>query len=319
MQLFREAEGTLTQIEKDSFKWEKDIQVLIESNMETLFGLEFVCSEFAVSEFRLDSLAYDEQNNSFVIVEYKRGHSYSVVDQGYSYLSVMLDNQAEFILEYNEKTGKQLLKSNIDWRSSRVIFISPSFNTYQQRAASFKDIPLELWEIRKFEGGLVALEQIVSSSTESIASISGSNPTSLIQKVAAEVKVPTEEQLTANLTDDHKKLWEAFREQLLELPNTRTHTTQSYISIVCDGTTLVYVWFRKVGIYCEIIRGTKSPDGKESKNFFNARDPKGVTEVRDYTSKKTGITGSDYKFFLKSLDELDYCMDLIKQKYELLS
>ena len=84
MQLFQNGNGVLTPIEKDSFKLEKDIQSLIESNMEALFGLEFVSSEFAVAEFRLDSLAYDEQNNSFVIVEYKKGHSYSVVDQGYS-------------------------------------------------------------------------------------------------------------------------------------------------------------------------------------------------------------------------------------------
>jgi len=69
MQLFRNEQDRLVPIERDSFKLERDIQTLIEANMETLFGIGFVCSEFMVADFRLDSLAYDSQNNSFVIQE----------------------------------------------------------------------------------------------------------------------------------------------------------------------------------------------------------------------------------------------------------
>ena len=188
MQLFQIKNQKLQKINKDSFKLEKDIQQVVEANMETLFGLEFVRSEFSVAEFRLDSLAYDEANNAFVIVEYKKGSSYSVVDQGYSYLSVMLNNKAEFILEYNERTGKQLKRSDVDWSCSRVIFVSPSFNTYQKNSVNFKDVPFELWEIKKFEGGLIAVEQQTSTSNESIDKISGSNPDSVIKTVSKEIK-----------------------------------------------------------------------------------------------------------------------------------
>ena len=318
MQLFQNDRGVLTPIEKDSFKLEKDIQSLIESNMETLFGLEFVSSEFAVAEFRLDSLAYDEQNNSFAIVEYKKGHSYSVVDQGYSYLSVMLNNKAEFILEYNEKTGKQLKRNDIDWTSSRVIFVSPSFNTYQKNSVNFKDVPFELWEIKKFDGGLVALEQQVSNSNESIENISGSNPNSVIKKVTTEVKVSSEAQLTSGLNAELSDVWDAFRSQLLELPNTSIHTTQNYVSVKYDGTALIYVRFRKKELSCEIIRGNVYPDGKTRLKFFEIDDPKGVTGVRDWTWK-SGVKGSVYTFSIKSLDELDYRMYLVKQKYEYMS
>lgn len=318
MQLFQNDRGVLTPIEKDSFKLEKDIQSLIESNMDTLFGLEFVSSEFAVAEFRLDSLAYDEQNNSFVIVEYKKGHSYSVVDQGYSYLSVMLNNKAEFILEYNEKTGKQLKRNDIDWTSSRVIFVSPSFNTYQKNSVNFKDVPFELWEIKKFDGGLVALEQQVSNSNESIENISGSNPNSVIKKVTTEVKVSSEAQLTSGLNAELSDVWGAFRSQLLELPNTSIHTTQNYVSVKYDGTALIYIRFRKKELSCEIIRGNVYPDGKTRLKFFDIDDPKGVTGVRDWTWK-SGVKGSVYTFSIKSLDELDYRMYLVKQKYEYMS
>jgi len=315
MQLFQNEQGILTPIEKDSFKLEKDIQKLVEANMDTLFGLEFVSSEFVVAEFRLDSLAYDEQNNSFVIVEYKKGHSYSVVDQGYSYLSVMLNNKAEFILEYNEKTGKQLKRNDIDWTSSRVIFISPSFNTYQKNSVNFRDVPFELWEIRKFDGGLVALEQQVSNSTESIENLSGTNPNSVIQKVTTEVKVSSEAQLISGLSSELTVLWEEFKAELLELPNTTMHTTQNYVSIKYDGTALIYVRFRKKELVCEIVRGNTYPDGRARKKFFEIDDPKNVTSVRDWTWK-SGVKGSVYTFSIKSLADLEYRMYLVKQKYD---
>lgn len=73
MQLFQIHKNVLEPIERDSFKLERDIQSVVEKNLETLFGLQFVSSEFTVGEFRIDSLAYDEERNAFVLIEYKRG------------------------------------------------------------------------------------------------------------------------------------------------------------------------------------------------------------------------------------------------------
>jgi hypothetical protein len=43
-----------------------------------------------------------------------------------------------------------LKKDNVDWSQSRVIFISPQFTTYQRKAIEFKDLPIELWEVKKY-------------------------------------------------------------------------------------------------------------------------------------------------------------------------
>ena len=67
MQIYEFKKGGLNQVERDPFKLEKDIQGLVEGNLDTLFGLEFVSSEFAIGEFRLDSLAFDAENSAFVI------------------------------------------------------------------------------------------------------------------------------------------------------------------------------------------------------------------------------------------------------------
>lgn len=318
MQLFQVKNQQLQKINKDSFKLERDIQQVVEANMETLFGLEFVRSEFSVTEFRLDSLAYDEINNAFVIVEYKKGSSYSVVDQGYSYLSVMLNNKAEFILEYNERTGKQLKRSDVDWSFSRVIFVSPSFNTYQKNSVNFKDVPFELWEIKKFEGGLIAVEQQTSNSNESIDKISGSNPDSVIKTVSKEINSKSEEELTSILSKELSDVWAEFRVQILELPNTTVHTTQSYVSIKYDGTALIYVRFRKKELSCELNRGIVNQDGTRSKTFFDIDDPKELTSIRTW-NWKSGSVGSVYNFSLNSLEQIDYRMYLIKQKYENMS
>ena len=173
MDLYRIDGGGLEAVQSDQFKLEREIQTLVESNMESLFNIKLIASEFSVGDFRLDSLCFDEESNSFVIVEYKRGSSYSVIDQGYSYLSVMLNNKAEFILEYNEKFNTPLKRSEVDWSSSRVVFVSPSFNTYQRNSVNFNDVPFELWEIKRFDGGLVMLEEIRSSSNQSVANITG--------------------------------------------------------------------------------------------------------------------------------------------------
>ena len=73
MDLYRIKGGGLEPVQSDQFKLESEIQTLVESNMESLFGITMVTSEFSVGDFRLDSLCFDEESKSFVIVEYKKG------------------------------------------------------------------------------------------------------------------------------------------------------------------------------------------------------------------------------------------------------
>ena len=101
------------------FKLEKDIQKLVEENLKNLLHLDFIRSEFTLNNFRLDTLAFDNENKSFVIIEYKRDKNFSVIDQGYAYLSLMLNNKADFILEYNESQQTTLKRTDVDWTQSK--------------------------------------------------------------------------------------------------------------------------------------------------------------------------------------------------------
>ena len=67
----------------------------------------------------------------------------------------MLNNKADFILEYNENRDKNLKREDVDWSQSRVIFISPAFSKYQQQAINFKDLPIELWGVSRYDEDLI--------------------------------------------------------------------------------------------------------------------------------------------------------------------
>ena len=133
MDLYKLNQSRLEEVKNVPFKLEKDIQDLIEANLQTLFDLEMVRSEFPLNNLRIDTLAYDQQRNAFVIIEYKKTKNFSVIDQGYSYLSLMLNNKADFILEYQEQTANSMKRDEVDWSQSRVLFISPQFTPYQRR------------------------------------------------------------------------------------------------------------------------------------------------------------------------------------------
>ena len=93
---------------------EKDIQKVFEANLYSIMGLELVKSEFTIKNKRIDTLAYDAQACAFIIIEYKRDKNISVVDQGFTYLSLMLENKADFIVEYNESLKRNLKREDVD-------------------------------------------------------------------------------------------------------------------------------------------------------------------------------------------------------------
>ena len=79
----------------------------------------------------------------------------------------------------------------MDWSQSKVLFVSPNFTTYQKEAINFKDLPIELWEIKRFTNDTLSFEQIVNrSSKESIKTVSNSET---ITTVSKEIKVYSEQ------------------------------------------------------------------------------------------------------------------------------
>jgi len=154
MTLFKRSHNKLEPIKEISFNLEKKIQKITEDNLNKIFNLQFVRTEFQLGRFRIDTLAFDEESSSFVIIEYKNGRDSGLFEQGLAYLEIMLDRGSDFITEYNEQLHKSLKKKDVDWSQSKIIFIAPSFNKNQIQASNL-DLHIELWEFHLYDKDIV--------------------------------------------------------------------------------------------------------------------------------------------------------------------
>lgn len=292
----------LEEIKEKPFSKEAELHKLCENNLENIFGLKFVRREFHFSNFRLDTLAFDESSKSFVIIEYKNTSNFSVIDQGYAYLSLMLNNKAEFILEYNENCNSTLKRDDVDWSQSRVIFVSPAFNNYQKESINFKDLPFELWEVKKFRNNTMYFNQIkASKKAESIKTIA-TNSTE-VDIVNKEVKVYTEDQHLDNLSEEIVELYDKIKSFILSLDDT--------IDIKAKKLEIGFVYNKKVMVDIHLQK-------KGLKMWLNTKigtleDSREIT--RDVS--KTGHWGNgDYEIQISNDEDIEYIFSLIKQVYK---
>lgn len=298
MNLFNLNKNQLSQLKEKPFKLEKEIQNLFEHNLNLLTGLEFVKSEFSIKGKRIDTLAYDPQSKAFVIIEYKRDKNVSVVDQGFTYLSLMLENKADFVLTYNETLNKAIHSTSVDWSQTRVVFVSPSFTENQRLATNFKDIAIELWEIKRYENDLISISPIKKTkSAESIKPLTQQN--SVIKSVTDEIKVYTEEDHLNSYPEEIVELYETFKNAILNLTDD--------IDIIPKK---LYIAFKKNKNIADIVTLKKG-----IKIFINLK--KGVLDDPKNLMKDVSETGhwgnGDYEVTVKDTENLEYIMSLVKQ------
>ena len=298
MVLYTNNSGKLTEVKEKPFKLEKDIQKLFEANIFSIMGLELVKSEFTIKNKRIDTLAFDKQSGAFIIIEYKRDKNISVVDQGFTYLSLMLENKADFIVEYNESLKQNLKREDVDWSQTRVAFVSTNFTDNQIQATNFKDIAIELWEIKQFDNDTVIISPIKkSNAAESIKPLTQNKEA--LKKVTEEIKVYTEEDHIDKASETTSELYEKFKKAILNL---------------ADGIEVIpkkhYIAFKKGSNITDI-----SILKKSLKIFINAKtgqldDPKKIAQ--DVSS--IGHWGNgDYQVQIENDNDMEYIMSLIKQ------
>lgn len=294
--------GTLTDLNEQPFALEKDIQTLFEQNLTQISGLQFIKSEFTIKNHRIDTLAFDNENKSFVIIEYKKDKNYSVIDQGVSYLNLMLEYKSDFIVEYNETQKTHLKRSEVDWSQSKVIFVSPSFTQFQKQSSNFKDFAIELWEIKRFENDIIVLNPIKkSASAPSIQQIKSKD--SDIANITKQIIAYDEAYHLDNKTDDIKELYETYKTAILNLSD----------DIIVDYLKWYIAFKKKYNfVYMHIQKNAL-------KIWINLKigqldDPKNL--AKDVSN--VGHWGNgDYEIIVKDTENLEYIMSLIKQAIKL--
>lgn len=300
MYIYNKNKNALTILKEIPFKLEKEIQSIFESNLQAVLNLQLVKSEFTIKNNRIDTLAFDPESNSFVIIEYKRSQNYSVIDQGVSYLNLMLEYKADFIVEYNENLRGNLKRTDVDWSQSKIIFVSPSFTDFQKQSSNFKDLAIELWEVKQFDNDIIVVNPIKKSkSAPSIKQVQQSEDSDL-SKITKEIKVYTEEEHLEGKSDEIKELYDVYKQAILNLASDlEIKPKKMEIGMTKNGKIFSDIVILKSGL----------------KIFINLKkdtldDPKKL--MRDVSS--IGHWGNgDYEVIVNDTKNLEYLMSLIKQ------
>lgn len=300
MNIYRKGKNTISALKEILFRLERDIQNLFEANIEQITGYKFIKSEFVIKSNRIDTLAFDEESKSFVIIEYKRDRNYSVVDQGVSYLNLMLEYKADFIVEYNESQRTNLKRSDVDWSQSKVIFVAPSFTDFQRQSSNFKDLPIELWEIKQFENDIIVINPIKKSqSAPSIKQVQGKEE-STISNITKEVKVYSEDNHLFGKSEETKELYEDYKNAILNLaPDLEIIPKKKRISFVSKNKIFTDICIQRnnIKLWINLKKGQLD-------------DPKNIT--RDVSTLGHWGNG-DYEIIIPDTKNLEYIMSLIKQ------
>ena len=287
------------ELKQKDFKNEKELQVFFEKNIENILGYKFIDTEFTVGNFRIDTLAFDDETKSFKIIEYKNVRNHSLVDQGYTYLKMLLERKADFVLQYNVQNNASLSKEDIDWSQSRIIFVSPIYTEYQLNATDFKNIPIDLIKITRYEEDIVEIDFIKKNSNVKIQEVNMISDTKNVNK---EIVVYTEEEHLNKVSNDLRSLYEKFKTRVLELDDIDVDPKKLYIAFkgsrnICD------VEFNKnrLKIYINVRKG-------------NLIDPLKITkDVSDVGHWGNG----DYFTFINNEDDIDNVIPLIKQSLKI--
>ena len=288
------------ELKQKDFKNEKELQTYFERNLKRILNCDFIETEFTVGNFRIDTLAFDEENNAFKIIEFKNVKNHSLIDQGYTYLKLLLERKADFVLKYNQKTNKNKSIEDIDWSQTRIVFVSPIFTPYQLNATDFKNIPVDLIKVTRYEEDIIDIEFIKKTSNIKVEEL---NIVSDNEEVNREIKVYTEEDHLSKTTEVVKGLYNTLKEKILELDDIDMVINKIYIAFkgsknICDLE--IYKGFVQVTI--NIKKGSITDPGNVLSCYI----------LDD--GKRIGHHGNgDYYYSIKKEEDIDLIMPFIKQ------
>jgi predicted transport protein len=237
MAIFEIKDNKVNRIKPTDFSIEKDLQNLIEQNLETFFNCRFVATEFSTGSLhsgRIDTLAISEDNNP-VIIEYKKVASSELINQSLYYLHWITDHKGDFQVAVNKSLNEDI---KIDWSEIRVICIAPEFKKYDLHAVQMMGSNIELWQYRIFENGIISIDEVFRKSApqnHSSTEIEGKDPIMVeAGKKAAQSRktaIYTIEEHTNKLNKDLIELFNEIREHIVNLDNSIEETPkQNYIA-----------------------------------------------------------------------------------------
>ena len=177
MPLYRiTSDNNIENVKRIQFSKEKELQNLIEKNIEIFFGMNFLETEYLIPNGRIDSICVDESGVP-VIIEYKKKKDLSAIIQGLFYIDWLRNNKRTFQMLVREKLNEKI---EVDWKTApRLLIIAEEFD--QKEITSINQINASVELIKySFYGDLISFEQLNITKTSPIPSISNQEQTKII-------------------------------------------------------------------------------------------------------------------------------------------
>ena len=307
MAIFEIEKGKAKRVRLSEFKLEKDLQQLIESNLEIIFNCRFIASEFSTGNIhsgRIDTLAISEDNNP-VIIEYKKVASSDLINQSLYYLHWMKDHKGDYQIAANRAIGKDVV---VDWSDIRVICLAPEYKKYDLHAVQVMGANIELWQYKTYENDILNIEEIYkrTSSIENREDFSGKNPIMVEagKKAALTRRTATYslEEHSENLNEHVLELFNAVRDYIVTLDSSVEEAPKkNYIAYkTSQNFVCLQTGKKKLTLYLKL-----NPD-----EFIEI--PKQGRDVREIGHFGTG----DFELTIKDLVDFDETKHLINEAYK---
>lgn len=291
MAIFKISNQNVKKLKIKKFRNEKQLQQVFEDNLDEIFGIRFLASEFTTTHGgRIDTLGLDE-DGSPVIIEYKENEKDNVINQGLFYLDWLVDHKGDFEILTQKKLGQNV---KVNWDAPRLILIAQSYNEYDKYAVNRISENIELKKYILYDNDILFVENVVLPNRK--VATKKTKKTNITYK-----KYVVEDHLNKK-SDKIKELFKELQEKILHLDDKiKEKTLKHYIAYELDRNFAeVVVQANGLWVHLDIPIGeTNDPENR----------------LIDVSKKGHWATG-DSKIRIESMEDLSYAINIIRQSYE---
>lgn len=294
MPIFKLDKNNLTKLSAVAISKEKELQELVEANLEEVLDMHFIATEYTTTfGGRIDTLAIDS-NGAPVIIEYKRNKNDNVINQALSYLKWLQAQKQEFLeMLVFKKLGADKARSiNIDWKNPRVVCIAESYSKFDIDTVEVIPMRIELFKYRFYDGGIFSLEPVGASEQAAKSDKPSISKT-------AEVIDSSVDTLLSKANKNIVELFNELRSRVLEIDeNIIEKATALYVAYrVTKNLAEVYIGKNQLKILLRPVE-YDDPENKVEK----------ISEGYNWTL--------DRRVYIKNETDLEYVLKLIEKSYK---
>lgn len=271
---------------------EEKLHSLVEKNIQVFFPNLVLIRHKPVYENReFDTLAFDLEISSPVILEFKVSQNKAVSDQVDSYIAILLRNKELISYQIREKLPKV---KKINFNQARIIIIANEYSDTQINALSLRTHYVEMWKYNYYDGYLL-LENVQPPKVKGVKAFE-------VKKVSDVSK-----EIIEYRTIDHfkpgsktRKLYEELHNEIMSLSSGMQRKINKF-----------FIGYKDTGYYFISVKPRKSFVIVEFKSEKPVKSP--ILRVMKYSPASKRRLNLYFKLF--SSDQLPAAMKIIKQVY----